>query len=509
MKLISKIVLLCLMVLSIKWNSQAQTHTFVDTTSAQTLSGPKTLTTPIMGYYTVSSLPAPSILGRIAIVTDGTTGGDCTVGGGSALVWCRENGAAWANVGGGSTLCSTIGANTYYATVGYTPSCDASIIDNGTGTLTLTSLVTNSDGVHPAYINMVGNTTPPTLGANTFQLLGPNSNSFTSYCIQWPGAGPAAAGVFLIGAPVATQCSTFSSSQITFGLLPLTDVATQAADSVAMNATGSSASPTAVVLPACAASGHADVYDPSTHSWTCNALGTGSIGGTVTVGYIPVAVTNTSTVTASLCDQGVTTANTLTCTDTAGLAVPKVTTTGTTAGFWDLPQGSTSAAVAPCNTATSICFQAPTSVTAQLRVLAGAPASGFTCWTNSSGTMTETICPASGTMSAGPGLLGTSALNTVIASTVANAAGHFTNLQVVTSLGGTCSTPPQFNVFDGTSNTGSTVTAGSSTQTKGTGTSTAQTQTFASGDVIGIYISTAGGTCTTDSFIVSAQYSIP
>jgi hypothetical protein len=186
------------------------------------------------------------------------------------------------------------------------------------------------------------------------------------------------------------------------------------------------------------------------------------------------------------------------------------TSIGTTAGFIDLPQGSTSGSTAPCNTATSICIQAPTSVTSQLRVLAGAPASGFSLWTNSSGTMTETIAAAGGTLNSGVGLLGTLAINTVLASTVANVAGHFTNLQVVTSLGGgTCSTVPIFNVFDGTSNTGSTVTASASTQTKGTGTSTAQTLTFAAGDIIGIYISTAGATCTTDQFIVSAQYSIP
>lgn len=186
-----------------------------------------------------------------------------------------------------------------------------------------------------------------------------------------------------------------------------------------------------------------------------------------------------------------------------------IQTKGATAGFLAMSQGSTSSGVAPCNAATTICFQAPTSVTSQLRVLAGAPATGFPLYTNSSGTMTETISATSGTLSSGVGVLGTLAVNAVLASTVANAAGHFTNLQVVTSLGGTCSTVPIFNVFDGTTNTGSTVTATASTQTKGTGTSTAQTLTFAAGDVIGIYISTAGATCTLDQFIVSAQYSIP
>jgi fibronectin-binding autotransporter adhesin len=185
------------------------------------------------------------------------------------------------------------------------------------------------------------------------------------------------------------------------------------------------------------------------------------------------------------------------------------TSNGTTAGFVDLPQGSTSSGVAPCNAATSICIQAPTSVTSQIRTLASAPASGFSQWSNSSGTMTETIAATGGTLTSGVGTWGSSAINTVLASTVANVAGHFTNLQVVTALGGTCTTAPIFNVFDGTSNTGSTVTASASTQTKGTGTSTAQTQTFAAGDIIGIYISTAGATCTTDQFIVSAQYSIP
>ena len=57
--------------------------------------------------------------------------------------------------------------------------------------------------------------------------------------------------------------------------------------------------------------------------------------------------------------------------------------------------------------------------------------------------------------------------------------------------------------------TGTAVTATSTTQTKGNATVQAQTLTFAAGDQIGIYISTAGATCTTDSFVVTAQYSTP
>jgi hypothetical protein len=208
---------------------------------------------------------------------------------------------------------------------------------------------------------------------------------------------------------------------------------------------------------------------------------------------------------SSVTDNGTTVAST----DTGGYVAPVFVANGSTAGFFDFPQGPTSAAVAPCNTANSICYQAPTSVTAQLRVFASAPATGFELFTNSSGTMTETISATSGTLNSGFGLLGTLAINTVLASTVANVAGHFTNIQVVTALGGTCTTLPQFNVFDGASNTGSAVTANAATQTKGTGNSTAQTLTFAAGDVIGIFISTAGGTCVANDFIVSAQYSVP
>jgi hypothetical protein len=101
------------------------------------------------------------------------------------------------------------------------------------------------------------------------------------------------------------------------------------------------------------------------------------------------------------------------------------------------------------------------------------------------------------------------AINSVLSETVAPIAGHFTSITVTTLLGGTCTTVPQFNVFDGTSNIGTAVSASASTQTKGNGTTQAETQVFAAGDHIGIYISTAGATCTSDDFTVSAQYTTP
>ena len=74
----------------------------------------------------------------------------------------------------------------------------------------------------------------------------------------------------------------------------------------------------------------------------------------------------------------------VTSTDTGGYVAPVFTANGTTAGFIDLPQGSTSAAVAPCNTANSHCIQAGTAVTAGVETDAPALAQGIPTRTGSS-----------------------------------------------------------------------------------------------------------------------------
>lgn len=73
-------------------------------------------------------------------------------------------------------------------------------------------------------------------------------------------------------------------------------------------------------------------------------------------------------------DSGIT----ATYTGTGGYVAPVFVANGTTAGFVDYPQGTTSSAVAPCNTATSICEQAPTAVTSYLITKPGAaPTNNF------------------------------------------------------------------------------------------------------------------------------------
>jgi hypothetical protein len=83
-------------------------------------------------------------------------------------------------------------------------------------------------------------------------------------------------------------------------------------------------------------------------------------------------------------------------TGTGGYKSPIFTSTGSTAGFFDFPQGTTSAAVAPCNTATSVCIQAPVAVTSYLINLPGAAANGISRWSNSASVVTESVSELSG-----------------------------------------------------------------------------------------------------------------
>jgi hypothetical protein len=89
-------------------------------------------------------------------------------------------------------------------------------------------------------------------------------------------------------------------------------------------------------------------------------------------------------------------------------------------------------------------------------------------------------------------------VGTVISAIKTTNAGHFTALDCnnVNLQGGTCTTAPTVNVYDGATNIGTALTCSPTAQaTRGTTTSNAQTLAFAAGDIIGIYISTAGSAC--------------
>lgn len=71
--------------------------------------------------------------------------------------------------------------------------------------------------------------------------------------------------------------------------IPLSNLATQAADTVVMNATGSTAAPTAVAMPTCTSG--ADLYNTTTHTWSCVS--------SAASGLVPLG-TYTGTTTSSL-----------------------------------------------------------------------------------------------------------------------------------------------------------------------------------------------------------------
>ena len=88
---------------------------------------------------------------------------------------------------------------------------------------------------------------------------------------------------------------------------------------------------------------------------------------------------------SSITDDG----TTVTTTDTSGYKGPIFVSNGTTSGFIDFPQGTTSSAVAPCNVATSICEQAPTAVTSYLVNKPGSASSGIEMNVNASNVITQ------------------------------------------------------------------------------------------------------------------------
>lgn len=123
------------------------------------------------------------------------------------------------------------------------------------------------------------------------------------------------------------------------------------------------------------------------------------------------------------------------------------------------------------------------------------------------GDNTWNIPQSQGTISSGWVSVGTTGANVVLGGTTPNQAGHFTNLQII-SGGGSCTTPPFFNVFDGTSGLGTPKQGIATYQSPGNASNQTQNLTFASGDNIGIFISTQGVTCT-NFFSINAQYSTP
>lgn len=100
--------------------------------------------------------------------------------------------------------------------------------------------------------------------------------------------------------PTVTSPTVNPSLTVAAGPIPLTGLASQSNDTVVMNATGSSAVPTAVSLPTGCSSGVN--YSTSTHLWSCTTGGTGTVttSGTIVVGSLALFTGNTSIASANL-----------------------------------------------------------------------------------------------------------------------------------------------------------------------------------------------------------------
>jgi hypothetical protein len=125
---------------------------------------------------------------------------------------------------------------------------------------------TNSD------IKLLGSST----GATTFTSANSGSSNFT---LTFPAATDTL--VDLAGTQTLTN-KTMSGASNTFSSIALSSLATQTANTVVGNATGSSASPTALAMPSCSSSNNALIWTTST-GFGCNTISSsGSPGGSNT-----------------------------------------------------------------------------------------------------------------------------------------------------------------------------------------------------------------------------------
>jgi hypothetical protein len=91
-----------------------------------------------VGIFSVAGLPGGQTVGTVAVVNNGSTGTDCTVGGGANLVFCRWGGASWATFAAGAASAGGSNTQVQYNTSGSLGGI-AQWTTNGTTTLTQTA----------------------------------------------------------------------------------------------------------------------------------------------------------------------------------------------------------------------------------------------------------------------------------------------------------------------------------------------------------------------------------
>jgi hypothetical protein len=332
--------------------------------------------------------------GILAPLASGFVSGHCGQPTQTGGVWVTADAGAGCGSGGGSVSGQASGVIPL-ATAATAIGAQSHLNDGNTTAGTITSsepfvatTLAASISANPGLLTLPGNTGTPTIGSGLFGILGPSTASFTSYVLQMSSTAPSGTQELACGTPVSniSACSwisgsgavgSVSNSDGTLTISPTTGLVVASlnlAQANSWSAAGTASTPGMSITGAPYTGGTAttnfpqfyinDGTGPTTFSTLGTEFGINTPSGFT--GNLEDYHVNGGASVANLSYLGAWNALTY-------------TSIGSTAGFIDLPQGSTSASVAPCNVATSICIQAPASVTSYLLVLPGAqPTAGNT-----------------------------------------------------------------------------------------------------------------------------------
>jgi hypothetical protein len=226
---------------------------------------------------------------KLNILAGTVTASQCLLSGSNAApTWGSCSGAAAV-----SSVSNSDGTLTISPTTG---SVIASLALGHANTWTAAQTFTNSD------LLLLGSST----GFTTFTSDNAGASNFT---LHFPAANDTL--VALAASQTLTNKTltspTFGGTVVGAGTIPLSILATQSADTAVVNATGGSASPTAVSIGSCSAASSALTYNTSTHAFGCNSIsatGLSSKTGTFTralstasnsvaytgVGFVPTSI---------------------------------------------------------------------------------------------------------------------------------------------------------------------------------------------------------------------------